>query len=154
MNEKEYKELLEEVKNLREQISRLSRRLEFYEYLLRRYGLPPFPPFLDDEELEIWLRRWREYIREEGINIDEWVERHKEEIKSVSRTFRKHEVSPQDATLYFCECLRAGVDFIASKALLGTCECGGQLQLLVKDNTVYLTCAKCGRWLWQGLKHE
>lgn len=152
MNEKEYEKLLEEVKNLRDQISRLLRRLEFYEYLLRRYGFPPFPP-LDEEELEIWLRRWRKYIQEEG-NIDEWIKRHREEIKSVSRTFREHEISSQDATLYLCKYLLAGVDFIASKALLGSCECGGQLQLLVKDNTVYLTCAKCGRWLWQGLKHE
>ncbi len=153
MNEKEYKELIEEVKNLRNQISRLSRRLEFYEYLLRRYGFPPFPP-LDEEELEIWLRRWRKYIREESISTDEWVKRHKEEIESVSRAFRKHEISPEDATLHLCSYLKEGVDFIASKALLGSCECGGQLQLLVKDNTVYLTCAKCGRWLWQGLKHE
>ena len=153
MNEKEYKELLKEVKSLRSQIFRLLMRLEFYEYLLRRYGFPPFPP-LDEEEFEIWLRRRRGYIQKEGINIDEWIKRHREEIRSVSETFREHEISPQDATLYFCEYLRAGVDFIASRALLGSCECGGQLQLLVKDNTVYLTCAKCGRWLWQGLKHE
>jgi len=153
MNEKEYEKLLEEVKNLSNQISWLSRRLELYEYLLPKYGFPPFPP-LDEEELEIWLRRWRKFIREEGIDIDEWIKRYREEIKSVSMTFRKHEISPQDATLYFCGYLQRGVDFIASKALLGSCECGGQLQLLVKDNTVYLTSAKCGRWLWQGLKHE
>ncbi|MBW9221517.1 hypothetical protein KKP97_00445 [Methanothermococcus sp. SCGC AD-155-C09] len=44
--------------------------------------------------------------------------------------------------------------YLASKSLLGSCECRRQLQLFVKDNTVYLTCSKCGRWLWQGLKHE
>jgi len=153
MNEKEYKELLEEVKSLRNQISQLTRRLEFYEYLSRRYGFPPFPP-LDEEEFEIWLRRWRKYIQEEGISIDKWIKTHKEEIKSISMTFREHEISPQDATLHFCSTLARMTTYLASKSLLGSCECGGQLQLLVKDNTVYLTCAKCGRWLWQGLKHE
>jgi hypothetical protein len=153
MNEKEYKELLEEVKSLRNQISRLTRRLEFYEYLFQRYGFPPFPP-LDEEEVEIWLKRWKKYIQGEGISIDKWIKTHKEEIKSISRTFREHEISPQDATLYSCFRLEYMATYLASKSLLGSCECGGQLQLLVKDNTVYLTCAKCGRWLWQGLKHE
>ena len=153
MNEKEYKELLEEVKSLRNQISRLSRRLELYEVLLRRFEFPPFPP-LDKEEFEIWLRRWEEYMQKEGIPVDEWIKRHREDIVSTSKTFREYDISPQDATLHFCMKLADMITFLAAKSLLGSCECGGQLQLLVEDNTVNLTCAKCGRWLWQGLKHE
>ena len=155
MDEKKYKELLEEIKGLRHEISWLTRRLEFYEHLFRRYGFPPFPS-LDEEEFEIWLRRWRKHIQEEGISIDKWIETHKEEIKSISMTLRKHDISPQDATLLYSIKLADMTSYLASKSLLtycGHCE-GGQLQLLVEDNAVYLTCPKCGRWLWQGLKHE
>ena len=144
MDEKKYKELLEEIKGLRHEISRLTRRLELYEHLFRRYGFPPFPP-LDKKESEIRLKNWRDYIK--GTSIEK-------EIEYIKETFKEYEITPQDATLFYSIKLADMTSYLASKSLLGSCECGRQLQLFVKDNTVYLTCSKCGRWLWQGLKHE
>jgi len=143
MSEREYKEVLEEVRRLRNEVSRLLIRLVHLEHFLRRYGFPPFLP-LNEEEFENRL-------------TEEWIERHAEKIREtgeiLSRFLGRYDIPPQKALLYLCSYTNVMVSFLYSKSLLGSCECGGQLQLLVEDNTVYLTCAKCGRWLWQGLKH-
>jgi glutaredoxin 2 len=153
MNNEKIEELLEAIKHLERQVSRLSERLGFYEHILRRYGLPPFPP-IDEEEIEIWLRKWGEYRQKEGVPLERWMKENREAIVSTSKIIQRLEISPQDATLHFCSYLMDTTSYLAAKSLLGSCECGGQLQLLVKDDTIYITCAKCGRWLWQGLKHE
>ncbi|MBW9221518.1 hypothetical protein KKP97_00450 [Methanothermococcus sp. SCGC AD-155-C09] len=91
MDEKKYKELLEEIKGLRHEISRLTRRLELYEHLFRRYGFPPFPP-LDNKESEIRLKNWRDYIK--GTSIEK-------EIEYIKETFKEYKITPQDATLFY-----------------------------------------------------
>ena len=153
MNNEKIEELLEAIKHLEKQVFRLSERLSFYERISRRYGFPPFPP-IDEKEIEIGLSRGREYRQKEGFSLERWMKENREAVVSTSRIIQRHEVSPQDATLYLCSELVSATSYVAANSLLGSCDCGGQLQLLVKDDTVYITCAKCGRWLWQGLKHE
>ncbi|MCK4255767.1 hypothetical protein KAX35_02670 [candidate division WOR-3 bacterium] len=153
MNNEKIEELLEAIRHLERQVSGLSERLSFYENILRKYGFPPSPP-IDKEEVEIYLRKWRENRQKEGTLLEKWMGENREAIVSTRKIIQTYEISPQDATLHLCYNLMHVTGYLATNSLLGSCECGGQLQLLVKDDTIYITCAKCGRWLWQGLKHE
>jgi hypothetical protein len=161
MSENGHTELLEQIKALKDRIAQLSRQLKLWERFFRTCGLPPFLPS-DEEDLRIWLRHLARDFRQEGFINDEWIARNKGQIRSAGDAYRRQEIPSADATLFHA--LRAHeaimalssvttevADFLASRVLLGSCQCRSQLQLLIESDTLYLTCPNCGRWLWQRL---
>ena len=154
MNEREYREYVELLKDIKKEIKALEYQISVLKYqiswlikIFENYRFFLYPP-LNKEKFKIRREHWGRCVLKESISI-------KKEIEYIKETFKKNEISLQDAILFYNIKLADMTSYLASKSLLGHCgNCDGQLQLLVENNTIYLTCTKCGRWLWQGLKHE
>jgi hypothetical protein len=161
MSENGHTELLEQINALKDRIAQLSGQLKLWERFFRICALPPFLSS-DKEDLRIWLRQLARDLPDERFINDEWIERNRGQIRSVVDAYRCQEIPNQDATLFHASRAHEAImalssvttevaDFLASRVLLGSCECGRQLQLLIESDTLYLTCPRCGRWLWQRL---
>jgi hypothetical protein len=131
------------IKSLERKVDRLMHHFERFEYYCFREGFPFRHPD--------YFERSQEF---KADSMERWIERNERTIKYTDDILRKHDLSRETANFLCCYENLNLTSNLSSRVLLGSCGCGGQLQLFVNDNILHLTCPKCGRWIWQGLKHE
>lgn len=148
MTEKQMTTLMSELRDINRTIATLSARMELVErtfferYVEREYYPRPRGYIPEPETMETSF---------DVESLEMWARSHREEIQASRNVLDSIEIEPENASLLFNMYSYSEMSALASRALLSSCECGNQLQLLVERDVAYLTCDKCGRWLWSGL---
>jgi hypothetical protein len=148
-----YTNLLKLVEDINKKIDDISERIAYFNYLL----------YKSHRNLDIMDIQSREEVHD----IAGWLSANRKQISATTAAIKDSDIGTGDANLFISmnilrdtnnllsETRRFSSDIskLTGKSLLSSCNCGGPLQLLMEDDLIYLTCQRCGRWLWQGLKH-
>ncbi|MHA1269297.1 MAG: hypothetical protein ACTSPY_05865 [Candidatus Helarchaeota archaeon] len=149
-----FKNILKEIKKLRRDIQDIERNFhhiytiikEFYIYTRERdYSIPK----------RSYEYAYSKHTTEKYGEFENLLMHARKDIMKTKQILQRLEISQTDASLFFVKNAFFNTDFVASHGLLSICnKCKHQLQILIEKDAIYLTCPSCGRWLWQGLKHE